>query len=379
MAQQRFEGSASINHRTHRQHGIKPVAELPRKTLEDQIRGKPFLPVRFVGRKADGAERNDPRIQPGIAHILYALRQTAALFASNLHRIDIRPVRRIPLEHFPAFNRFFFQLFFTADDNKVVALAANPDREGESPKAFLGDHPIAHVAKPVLLARFAFRWNPLDGRNDVLNAIAPIHANEPLVDRAEHKLFLAAPAVRINVGIFLASHEHAARLQCSDNIVRHFVGIAFGKLSEAIEKNRAVIQRCDERDAVFLAKLLVFRAATRRDMDKPGTFGFADLFPTNHAMGFRGALAAARFAVRENAARCFLGRKLVKRSLIGQANQIFAWKFFDDFDPTASLQNRPDGRQLVCLVLPFHLQILHAIVLEIPFRHVIKPVAMLDL
>ncbi len=147
-----------------------------------------------------------------------------------------------------------------------------------------------------------------------LDAVAPIHADEPLVHRAEDQLFLAAPAVRINVRILFSRHQHAARLERGNHVVRHFVRIAFGELAEPIQENGAVIQRRDEGNSVLLAELLVLRAAARRDVDQSRAFGLADFLPGNHAMRFRRGFSAARLAIRKNAARRFLRRQFVERA-----------------------------------------------------------------
>src|SRR5580704_1008881 len=114
-------------------------------------------------------------------------------------------------------------------------------------------------------------------------------------------------------------------------------------------------------------------------MNEPRTLRFADFLPSDDAMSFRCGLAAAGLAVRKNAARRGLCRKFVKRPLIREADKILAWKFPDHLDASAALQNGPDRRQLVRLVLPLHLQILHAIVLEVSLRNIVEPVAVLDL
>ena len=51
--------------------------------------------------------------------------------------------------------------------------------------------------------------NPLDPRHHALDAIAPIHPDEPLVDRPEHQLFFTAPAMRIDVRILLTRNQKA--------------------------------------------------------------------------------------------------------------------------------------------------------------------------
>jgi len=99
--------------------------------------------------------------------------------------------------------------------------------------------------------------------------------------------------VRIHVRILFARDEESRGLQRGHDVVGHFAGIAAGERSEAVEEDRAFIQRGDERDAVVLAQLLVFRAATGRDVDQAGALGFADGAPRDDAMrGCRGGTAA---------------------------------------------------------------------------------------
>ena len=139
-----------------------------------------------------------------------------------------------------------------------------------------------------------------------LDAVAPVHADEPLVHRAEDQFRLAAPAVRVHVRILLARHQEPRGLERRHDVVGHLAGVAAGERPEAVDEDRALIQRGDERDAVVLAQLLVFRAATGRDMDQARAFGFADGAPGDDAMrGGRGG-AAAGVAVREDAAGCVL-------------------------------------------------------------------------
>src|SRR5208283_762042 len=127
--------------------------------------------------------------------------------------------------------------------------------------------------------------NPLDAGDHVLNAIAPVHADEPFIYWTKNQLRLAAPAVRIDVRIFFLRHQEARGLQRRHDIVRHFAGVLAGERTEAVDKDRALIQRGDERDAVLVAQLLVLGAASGRDVDQPRAFFLADGVPRDHAVG----------------------------------------------------------------------------------------------
>ena len=73
------EGRAAVDHGCHRQQAVEPVAELSGKGLADPVSRVPVAPVIRIGAVAQGAERNDPGIQPGIAHIRDAVHDAVAL------------------------------------------------------------------------------------------------------------------------------------------------------------------------------------------------------------------------------------------------------------------------------------------------------------
>jgi len=87
------EGGAAVHHGAHGQQRVKPVAELPRETLQHQVGREPLFPIRMIGGEAHGAEGNDTRVQPRIAHIFHPLGQPAALLTLDLDGVHIRTVR----------------------------------------------------------------------------------------------------------------------------------------------------------------------------------------------------------------------------------------------------------------------------------------------
>ena len=125
----------------------------------------------------------------------------------------------------------------TPDHREVLALSAHPDGQGESPESFLGNHPVAHVVQPIQFAGFALLWNPSDGRYCALDALAPVHTDEPFVHRTEDQFLLATPAVRVDVGIMFAGHQQPRGFQCRNYIVGYFVRVAPSERSESILKN----------------------------------------------------------------------------------------------------------------------------------------------
>ena len=89
--------------------------------------------------------------------------------------------------------------------SKSPVFFVHPDRQGESPEAFLGDHPVAHVGQPFELAVLpvdAVR-QPADLPRDVLDLVAPVHVDEPFIDEPKDQFVTRPPAVRIDVRIGL--------------------------------------------------------------------------------------------------------------------------------------------------------------------------------
>ncbi len=240
---------AAVDHGAHRQHRVEPVAKLARKTFEHQVRRETTSPNRrdrWCNRMV--LKGTMPASSQGLP--TSSIREARAPHFSqrDLDGVDVGTMRRVALESIPAFHGFRFQLLAAADHREMLARAADPDGQGESPEALLRDHPVVHVAQPVQLAGFAIRRNPLDGGHHALDAVAPVHADEPFVHRTEDQLLFAAPAMRIDVRIPLARHQESGGLQSRHHLVGHLAGVASGERAEPVEENRALVERCDERE-----------------------------------------------------------------------------------------------------------------------------------
>ncbi len=209
VAEQHAEGRLAREHRAHGEERIEPVAELTREALDHEVRREPLLEVGGVGVEVDRAEGDDARVEPRVADVGHAAHGGAAVGAGELDRVDEGTVGRVAGEHVEAAHRPLVQLLLAADDIEVLTVfaLADPDRQGQPPEALLRDHPVAHVLEPVELAGLAVRREPADLRDELLDAVAPVHTDEPLVDQAEDELALAAPAVRVDVGVALLGHE----------------------------------------------------------------------------------------------------------------------------------------------------------------------------
>src|SRR5207247_101011 len=96
--------------------------------------------------------RHDAGVEPWVADIWNSAHQVARCGVLDLDEIDPRPMRRMAGEVAPAFDGARFQLFKRADDFEIAGLLIDPDGKGETPEAFLGDHPVAHVLEPIEFA-----------------------------------------------------------------------------------------------------------------------------------------------------------------------------------------------------------------------------------
>ena len=97
-----LERRAFLEYGAHRQDGVEPVAELAREALGNEVKREPFLPVVVVGEVVRGRERDDAGVEPGVAYVLNARDRLAAFPALDLDFVHPGPVRRVPVEVFPA-------------------------------------------------------------------------------------------------------------------------------------------------------------------------------------------------------------------------------------------------------------------------------------
>src|SRR5438874_704957 len=65
------------------------------------------------------------------------------------------PMRRMAFELVPTFGGAGLQFRAAADNFEIACRLIDPNRQRQAPVALLRNHPIAHVAQPIELARFA--------------------------------------------------------------------------------------------------------------------------------------------------------------------------------------------------------------------------------
>ena len=211
------------------------------------------------------------------------------------------------------------ELVAPADHVDRAARAALVDRQRQPPVALLADHPVAHVAQPVELALVAEIGDPADVVDDVHDLVAQAgvdllggqrlarrvvdraHADEPLVDEAEHERGAAAPAVRVAVLDRLEAVEPALAAQVLDDRLGDVAHVAPAERPEPIEDDPGLVDRGDDGQAECLAELEVLGAAAGRDVDDAGALVLADLAPRDDAVLVAGpASNAARTAGRSS-------------------------------------------------------------------------------
>ena len=279
VTEQRFErslfdgivGLVVTHHRGQREHRVEPVAELAGEALGDQIRLIPLLPVVAIVVVVHGRERNDSRVEPRVADVFDPRHQVAGLRVPNLDAVDPRSVRRVAFEAVPAFNRSLFEFSQRAHDFEVAGFLINPDRQRETPEAFLRDHPVAHVAEPLALAIL-----PVDaGRQpfnlpcDIFDFFPPVHIDEPLVDQPEDKFIARPPAMRIDVRVSFNVDQQALFFELLENEFRRFLrdGLFAGEVSKAFAVRAVLFERSNGDEAVLGSHFMVDVTAARRDVD----------------------------------------------------------------------------------------------------------------
>ena len=245
-----------LHHRADGEQCVEPVAELSGQRFDDKVCREPLFPIFalafLVAEVTHRGKRYDARVEPRVAHVLDTRHVLiATLFAADFYAVDPGTMGRVSVERVPAGLRLLFKLFATTDDVKVAARATFPDGQRQSPIALLGDHPVAHVAKPIQLALHAPRGNPsrlLGGGHDFLAQLR-VHVDEPLVDEAIGELLFASPAVRIAVDVPLLGEENFTLLQIGDDFVGNVVETLAGEEPELRSKASVFVQRGDLRQA----------------------------------------------------------------------------------------------------------------------------------
>ncbi len=259
--------------------------------------GKPLFPVGRVLAVVQRRERDDPGVEPRVPHVRDPRDRGPAAAARDLDGVDERPVRGVPLERVPALDRPLPQLLATAHDVERAARLAVEDRERQPVVALLRDHPVAHVQEPVELALVAEGRDPPDPVDDLHDLVAEAavhllrgqgltrlvvdlaHADEPLVDEPEQERRLAAPAVRVAVGVRLEVVEEVPALEIVDDRLGNGGRLAPGEPAEPLEIAAVLVDRADDREPERLPELVVLGAAAGGDVDDPGPLLLADRGP----------------------------------------------------------------------------------------------------
>jgi len=274
------EGWPVHKHRAHGQQAVEPVAKLAWERFTDPVCREPFGPVLAILPVRERAERYDARIQPGVADVRYPTHEGTALGAGDLDLINVRPVRRVPVERGPARHGAALEFLFVPDDLVMLAGVARPERQRQPPVPLLGDHPVVHVAEPVQLALQPERWNPPNLPGDVHHVMAQfVHADEPLVHQAKDEFRLAAPADRIAVSIVRHVVEKPLVPEGVEDRLPHILDVPARQPAEPVDKHALLIERSDQWQPVLFPQAKVLGATSRRDVHDAGALGLTHGVP----------------------------------------------------------------------------------------------------
>ena len=230
-------------------------------------------------------ERHDAGVEPGIADVAicclpFRRNPCTVILTRSIHgRCGGWPSNLSQ----PSTARSFSSSRLPMTSN-CAARVAHPDRQGQTPEAFLRDHPVAHVLEPIQFAglavdRFGQERDLLDDAHDL---VAPFHVDEPLVDQAEKQLRLAAPAVRIAVRIAFRRRKGRAfpvRLARMQSVVAGSTADLPSSGPKPVDEDAVLIERGDRRQTLILAEEKVFLAAAGGDVDDAGALRLADVLP----------------------------------------------------------------------------------------------------
>ena len=147
--------------------------------------------------------------------------------------------------------------------------------------------------------------------------------------------------MRVFVRIHFRGEQNAFFLQRIDDEIDNFLRgrRLAGQLAESGKIEPRFVERRNRRQANLLAKCEVLFAAAGGDVNDAGAFGFADVFPTDDAMGLLARDSRGPFLLFDNAGdvgripvRRVLRFEFVEGTVVGAADQFFALDLADDLE-----------------------------------------------
>ena len=158
-------------------------------------------------------------------------------------------MRRVAFERFPAFHG----LRSCSSSRLPITVKCSQAPQTQMGSASPQKRFFEIIQSLMLRSQSSSRASPSGGihwmvGHHALDAVAPVHADEPFVHGTEDQLRFAAPAMRIDVRILLARHQESGGLQRRHHLVGHLAGVRPGERAEAVMEDRALIQRRDERE-----------------------------------------------------------------------------------------------------------------------------------
>ena len=235
-------------------------------------------------------ERNDARVEPGIADVGHARHQVAGLRVLDLHAVDPRAVRRVPLELVPTFDGPLFQFGQRADRPSNSPVFSSTQIGSASPQ----NRFLEISQSRMLVSHSSSRsWPSMLGGSqrilprDVFDLLPPVHVDEPLVDEAEDQLVPGAPAKRIDVRIFFDVDEQMLLLERVEDELGRFRIVGLAARQTGRSRRRIAPPRRAERDRPDRAACRA-RSRRRRSRGRCGRCPFPRRRPRSDCPASRG-------------------------------------------------------------------------------------------
>ncbi len=316
QAQHGLVGGAVEHQRPHGHQRVEPATGLV-DGLADVLRRVLALELFAVAvRGSPLGERHRSAVVPDVDHFRYPPRHRRAGRAGDRHVIDERPVRVERGQVTPGQAGQFQQ---RSDAGQVGRIGrAAPDRQRRAPVAAARQRPVDVATQPfaeppvldpfgVPVGAFVLRQQPVSDRGG-----PDVPGRQRIVDQRR----VAAPAVRIAVGVVLGPPQHPTRAQIVDEGRVRVLEEHPADQRGAGEEPAVPAHRVDHGQAVGAGDGEVLGAEGRGLVHQPGAVGRGDVVGEHHRM--RGPAAEIRH------------RQQFERPGVGHASEIASPKSPDD-------------------------------------------------
>ena len=200
-------------------HGVEPAAGLP-DVLDDEVARVVVLePVRVLERVVHLGERHRAGLEPAVQHLRHPAHRRLPVGSSGLGRVRSSTAGRC--RSVDAYAEVALQLGQRAVDvdPRVVRVVGLPHRDRRAPEPVAADRPVAGVGQPLAeRAVLDVRRRPVDLLVQLDHPVPELrHRDEPGRHRLVDQRGVAAPAVRVRVGVGVVPQHHPALLELADH------------------------------------------------------------------------------------------------------------------------------------------------------------------